>query len=70
MVHDHLIVGAVLGGDALRLPKCAPKEFVLSASLWALLTVSRQRNWAAQVGFAMSLGLIVLSLLAPQRGLG
>jgi hypothetical protein len=69
-VHDHLVVGGVLGGDALRLPERAPKEVALNASLWAPLTASGQRNWDARVGLAASLGLIVPSLALPQRGPG
>jgi hypothetical protein len=65
-VHGHLVVGGVLGGDALRLPERAPEEVAQSASPRALLTVGRQRNWATQVGLAVSLGLIVSSLLLPQ----
>jgi hypothetical protein len=45
-VHDHLIVGGVLGGNALWLPERAPEEVALSASPRALLAVSGQRNWA------------------------
>jgi hypothetical protein len=69
-VHDCLVVGGVLGGDALRLPERGPKEVALTASPWALLTASGQRNWAAQVGLAMSLGLVVPSLPPVWRGLG
>jgi hypothetical protein len=46
-VHDHLIVGGVLGGSALWLPERAPKEVARFASPWALLTASGQHNWAA-----------------------
>jgi hypothetical protein len=44
VVHDCLVVGDVLGGDAQRLPERAPKEVALSASQWALLAVSGQCN--------------------------
>jgi hypothetical protein len=43
-VHEHLLVGGVLGGDALRLPDSSPKEVALSTSPRALLVVSGQPN--------------------------
>jgi hypothetical protein len=46
-VHDRLIVDGMLGRNALRLSKCAPKEVALSTSQWALLAASGQCNWAA-----------------------
>jgi hypothetical protein len=69
-VHDRLIVGGVLGSDSLRLPKRVPKEVPLSTLSRALLAASGQRNWATQVGLAVSLGLIVPSLPLPWWGLG
>jgi hypothetical protein len=70
VVHDHLVVGGMLGGDSLWLPEHAPKEVALSASSWALLAASGQRNWAIEVGLAASLGLIMPFLPLPWWGLG
>jgi hypothetical protein len=44
-VHDRLIVGGVLAGDAARLFERASKGVSLFASSWALLKVTGQRAW-------------------------
>jgi hypothetical protein len=54
-VHDHLIVGGVLGGDVVQLLECAPKEVALSALLQTLSIVIGQRTWAVLLRLAMSL---------------
>jgi hypothetical protein len=67
-VYGRLVVGGVLGGDVAWLLERAPKEVTLSTLPRALLAVTGQRTWATQVGLAMSLGLIVLSLSAEVDG--
>jgi hypothetical protein len=47
VVCSYLIVGGVLSGDTTRLLERAPEEVALSALLWALLTATGQRAWAA-----------------------
>jgi hypothetical protein len=69
-VHDCLVVGGALGGDATWLFKRASKEVALSASLRALLVAPGQRAWVALVRLAMNLDFVVPSLPLPQWGLG
>jgi hypothetical protein len=55
----------VVGGDTTRLPEHAPEEVALSTLPQALLTVTGQCAFAAQVGLAMSLRLVMPSLPLP-----
>jgi hypothetical protein len=55
-VHDRLIVGDVLGGDAARLLKHDPEEVALSALPLTLPVAIGQHVWAVLVRLAMSLG--------------
>jgi hypothetical protein len=63
VVHDHFVVGGVLGGGAAQLLKRAPEVVALSALLRTPPAVIGQRAWAVLVRLATSLGLVAPSCL-------
>jgi hypothetical protein len=60
-VHDRLIDGGVLGGDAARFLKRAPEEVAMSALPWTLPIVIGQCAWAVLVRLATCLGVSMMS---------
>jgi hypothetical protein len=66
VVYGRLVVGGVLGGDTAWLLEHTPDEVALSTLPQALVAVTVQHTWAAQLGLAMSPGLITLCVGAHE----
>jgi hypothetical protein len=68
--HGCIIASGVLGEDAMRLLKCAPEEFVMSALPHALCAVFGQSAHTTLVSLVAILRFTMSSLPLPWRGLG
>jgi hypothetical protein len=67
--HDRLVSSSTLGGDALRLLKCAPEGVCMSTLPRALHAALRKHALATLVSLAVSMGLTA-SILPPWQCLG